>query len=300
MSSAVTETTPLVAPSAPAATRRTVTFTADTRLGTSPSDGNTKARSKAAAGASSQTQMPTSQQPILSGLNNKIRRRNSHSTAVVAQALPISKIGPQRTTKNTQKLKLLPNPEHGDDGPDEESGRDVYAQFTRIKDPSARRDAARLGKADRDKLPRVTAYCTASSYRMEGLLRFLKGRGKTRGATPKQFDECIYSPYDYGKSKAVSQEGTLSQSEESPRDFMRSRRQSDSALLIGDGPSPDVDLLGNIRDENQQELTATNGSMLPDHPSTSSGSMSVLSSGGVDLDTQVHTPEIFSSNTAQW
>ena len=57
-----------------------------------------------------------------------------------------------RSTKTTQKLKILPNPDPGEDGPDEESGRDVYSQFTRIKDPTARRDAARLGKADRDRL----------------------------------------------------------------------------------------------------------------------------------------------------
>ena len=49
-----------------------------------------------------------------------------------------------------------------------------YSQFTRIKDPTARRDAARLGKADRDRLPRVTAYCTANAYRLDGLMRFLK------------------------------------------------------------------------------------------------------------------------------
>ena len=102
-----------------------------------------------------------------------------------------------RSTKTTQKLKILPNPDPGEDGPDEESGRDVYSQFTRIKDPTARRDAARLGKADRDRLPRVTAYCTSQGYRLEGIIRFMKSRGKTRGANPKLYDECLYSPYNY-------------------------------------------------------------------------------------------------------
>ncbi|KAK3937628.1 putative sporulation protein rmd1 protein [Diplogelasinospora grovesii] len=165
--------------------------------------------------------------PMLSALNNKLRRRNSHggnssvshnagagapliggnNGAAGSSLLPLSsttaggahqpKIGPQRSTKNAQKLKLLPNPEFGEDGPDEESGRDVYSQYTRIKDPTARRDAARLGKADRARLPRVTAYCTANRYQMEGLMRFLKGRGKLRGANPKLIDECIYTPYSY-------------------------------------------------------------------------------------------------------
>ncbi|RDA92978.1 hypothetical protein CP533_5545 [Ophiocordyceps camponoti-saundersi (nom. inval.)] len=135
----------------------------------------------------------------LTSLNNKLRRRYSHGGAV-PQALPpsvASKIGPQRSTKKTEKLKLLPNPDLEDGEVDEESGRDVYSQYTRIKDPTARRDAARLGKSDRARLPRVTAYCTANRYDMDGLMRFFKGRGKTRGANPKLIDECIYTPYSY-------------------------------------------------------------------------------------------------------
>ncbi|KIH88295.1 hypothetical protein SPBR_06693 [Sporothrix brasiliensis 5110] len=142
--------------------------------------------------------------PVLSAINNRLRRRNSYGSGPLGMTQPpmqLPKIGPQRSTKNAQKLKLLPNPEFGDEGPDEESGRDVYSQYTRIKDPTARRDAALLGKADRARLPRVTAYCTANRYDMDGLVRFLKGRGKTRGGNPKLIDECIYTPYDYDFSK---------------------------------------------------------------------------------------------------
>ncbi|OAA67453.1 sporulation protein RMD1 [Cordyceps fumosorosea ARSEF 2679] len=148
--------------------------------------------------------------PVLAALNSKLRRRNSHTAVpmllggAAATGLPPTpgaKLGPQRSTKKTEKLKLLPNPERDedDDGADEESGREVYSQYTRIKDPNARRDAARLGKSDRAKLPRVTAYCTANRYDMDGLMRFLKGRGKSRGAHPKLIDECIYTPYAYAK-----------------------------------------------------------------------------------------------------
>lgn len=73
----------------------------------------------------------------------------------------------------------------------------MYSQVTRIKDTTARRDAERLGKAERAHLPRVTAYATANAYKMDGLLRFLKSRSSTRGTNPKQFDECIYTPYSY-------------------------------------------------------------------------------------------------------
>lgn len=138
--------------------------------------------------------------PVLAALNNKLRRRNSHTAVPSLGPAPFgTKLGPQRSTKKTEKLKLLPNPELDADGVDEESGRDVYSQYTRIKDPNARRDAARLGKSDRSKLPRVTAYCTANRYDMDGLMRFLKGRGKSRGANPKLIDECIYTPYAYAK-----------------------------------------------------------------------------------------------------
>ncbi|KAL7912909.1 DUF155 domain-containing protein [Trichoderma velutinum] len=139
--------------------------------------------------------------PMLAALNSKLRRRSSQGFVPVLAPAQGPKIGPQRSTKKTEKLKLLPNPDFGEEGEDEESGRDVYSQYTRIKDPTARRDAARLGKADRDRLPRVTAYCTANRYEMDGLMRFLKGRGKTRGANPKLIDECIYTPYMYGKSQ---------------------------------------------------------------------------------------------------
>ncbi|PFH56392.1 hypothetical protein XA68_16583 [Ophiocordyceps unilateralis] len=148
---------------------------------------------------------PDSSPPALTSLNNNLRRRYSHGSGV-PQPLPpsvVSKIGPQRSTKKTEKLKLLPNPDL-QDGEDEESGRDVYSQYTRIKDPTARRDAARLGKSDRARLPRVTAYCTANRYDMDGLMRFFKGRGKTRGANPKLIDECIYTPYAYAKPVAVA------------------------------------------------------------------------------------------------
>ncbi|KAL8359469.1 hypothetical protein RB601_007821 [Gaeumannomyces tritici] len=160
--------------------------------------------------------------PMFATINNKLRRRNSHGAIGATyhggaantnghNLLPAPgglglhpgaiKVGPQRSTKKAQKLKLLPTPEQmlGEElSPDEESGREVYSQYTRIKDPTARRDAARLGKADRDRLPRVTAYCTANRYQMEGLMRFLKGgRGRAKGANPKLIDECIYTPYQY-------------------------------------------------------------------------------------------------------
>ncbi|KAK0303435.1 sporulation protein rmd1 [Friedmanniomyces endolithicus] len=95
-------------------------------------------------------------QPMLSALNSKLRPRNSSGAPLqYMPQVPANKTGPQRTTRMSQELRLLPNPEN--DGEDEESGREAYSQFSRIMDPTARRDAARLEKDDRVKLPRVTA-----------------------------------------------------------------------------------------------------------------------------------------------
>lgn len=101
--------------------------------------------------------------------------------------------GPQRTSYITQKLKILPDAP----SPAELSDGEVYTQISRITDSAARKDAERLGKAHRNLLPRVTAYCTAGSYRMEELKRYLRQRHDNHQASPLTFDECIYSPYSY-------------------------------------------------------------------------------------------------------
>ncbi|KAL2181413.1 uncharacterized protein P884DRAFT_265871 [Thermothelomyces heterothallicus CBS 202.75] len=226
--------------------------------------------------------------PMLSALNNKLLRRNSHGGVpgghsgglplVATAGAGMPKIGPQRSTKNAQKLKLLPNPELEADV-DDEIGRDVYSQYTRIKDPSARRDAARLGKADRDRLPRVTAYCTANRYQMDGLQRFLKGRGKTRGANPKRIDECIYTPYSYSsKQVQTARQESLAETRSSP-----GRRHSTGNLLEGLGESSRP-ALGNGLSEGRE----TTGDVLDQQVSGGGLDGEVL-----DFDINVHTPEVF-------
>ncbi|RVD85710.1 uncharacterized protein DFL_004021 [Arthrobotrys flagrans] len=161
------------------------------------------------------------------------------SKSSIANGSPGGKIGPQRTTKNIQKLKLLPAPDDGEG--DEESGRDVYSQVTRIKDSTARRDAERLGKAERAHLPRTTAYCTAGKYNIEGLMKFLKSKSTTRGSNPKQFDECIYTPFSYLYQKRVRE-----QTEQDLIDFQELQlTESATAAVVGlDSPTlernPDV------------------------------------------------------------
>lgn len=229
---------------------------------------------------------------MLSALNSRLRRRNSHGGAtgtvsgaglpLVAAAAGLPKIGPQRSTKNAQKLKLLPNPEFENLDVDEESGRDVYSQYGRIKDPTARRDAARLGKADRDRLPRVTAYCTANNYQMDGLFRFLKGRGRGRGANPKRIDECIYTPYNY-----PTKQGARSQPDRGTTEVHSNPERRHSTGNLADLPSeerhpPLENGLAESQESIDDELFVQ---QLAEE--------AALSNDTADFDIRVHTPEVF-------
>jgi uncharacterized Rmd1/YagE family protein len=227
------------------------------------------------------------------GLPKQKQRRHSSGSPLVPSSLPAQKIGPQRTTKTAQKLKILPDPEHGDEGPDEESGRDVYAQFTRIKDPTARRDAARLGKEDREVLPRVTAYCTAGSYRMDDLMRYLKGKLRLRGASPKLFDECIYSPYNYAASNSEkARRAALIETSTAAAH----RRYSDSALEEeSQNEQRREDMIdihnsaGDVTLDTGEDPLAIPNNVAPAdivHPY-------VRPPDTLDFDTEVHTPEVF-------
>jgi uncharacterized Rmd1/YagE family protein len=299
MAATATESTPLISsgpakpslqsrPPPAAKPQRTVTF--------NPTVSSSSAAPSPPAPAPSK---PSSQLPSTlmvgaqAGLPKQKQRRHSSGSPLVPSSLPAQKIGPQRTTKTAQKLKILPDPEHGDEGPDEESGRDVYAQFTRIKDPTARRDAARLGKDDREVLPRVTAYCTAGSYRMDDLMRYLKGKLRLRGASPKLFDECIYSPYNYAASTAEkARRAALSESSTATTH----RRYSDSAVeeeSQSDQRREDIiDLhstAGDVSlDTGDGPLTVPNNIAPPDIVSPY-----VRPPDTLDFDTEVHTPEVF-------
>lgn len=240
--------------------------------------------------------------PVLATLNSKLRRRNSHGAVPASAGLHLGpKLGPQRSTKKTEKLKLLPNPELDGESPDEESGRDVYSQYTRIKDPNARRDAARLGKADRDRLPRVTAYCTANRYEMESLQRFLKGKHKTRGTNPKLIDECIYSPYNYTKKPPREQRQVQPQPQVRP-DPVRvyERRHSTGGEDVEDeqqrretlmDPHPESE--GDYVDRQEMDVGPLNSDQLLGPSVIEEENHRPITDSIPDFDITVHTPEVF-------
>lgn len=293
-------------PTPPIKPTRSVTFNPQISTASPPTRFRPTLPTTSALSANSIDTLPaqtsTGTQSKLSALNSKLRRRNSSGAPlqVLPNVFPAPKIGPQRTTRTAQKLKLLPNPEHGDEGPDEESGREVYSQFTRIKDPTARRDAARLGKDDRDKLPRVTAFCTANSYRIDDLMRFLKGRAKTKGTQPKLFDECIYTPYSY-RDKNSSGTRRLSREEQEQHaqevEEVRSqpqRRFSDSAIEVEEHSERQRENLIDMQNEMGDAVHANEGSgasQAVDLQEEQQERPAIQQSP--DFDTVVHVPEVF-------
>ncbi|KAJ4468806.1 hypothetical protein J3R30DRAFT_3661753 [Lentinula aciculospora] len=84
-----------------------------------------------------------------------------------------------------------------DSATDEVEDVEVYNQISLIPDGKARRDAMRLTKKKAKSLPRVTAYATATSFRMDDVLKFLHARQTAYHTNPKLIDEVIYSPYAY-------------------------------------------------------------------------------------------------------
>ncbi|KAF8970219.1 hypothetical protein BDZ97DRAFT_1792500 [Flammula alnicola] len=90
---------------------------------------------------------------------------------------------------------------------------EVYNQISLIPEGTARRDALKLTKKKAKSLPRVTAYATASSYRMNDLMKFFHARRNAYHTDPKLIDDVIYTPYVYdpppnghdnGQSQATS------------------------------------------------------------------------------------------------
>lgn len=272
---------------------RTVTFNPNPVSKTiEPESGDDSPPEAATAGASTSS----SSTPPSATLAKIRRRHSSGGGPAVMSALPANlaaKIGPQRSTKKAQKLKLLPNPELGEEGPDEESGRDVYAQYTRIKDPTARRDAARLGKADRSRLPRVTAYCTANKYDMDGLMRFLKGsRGKAKGASPKLIDECIYTPYNYNSKQVELGAAQRQQAVHSSPVHPYERRHSTgeySTATAADAGYPHQDLIDLRQESHAREEGGYDNQ--PDTFGPERGEEGALVEAA-DFDIEVHTPEV--------
>ncbi|KAL2872720.1 YagE family protein [Aspergillus lucknowensis] len=272
---------------------RTVTFNPLATVSTyhDPTSADPTFKRLSSGSTSTSRSSPQQRATGLSALNNKLRRHNSQGApGTIASSYPAPKVGPQRTTKTAQKLKLLPDPITEEELVDDETApSDVYRQIARIKEPAARSLAARLGKADRDRLPRVTAYCTANSYRLDGVFKFLKSRSKTRGANPKLFDECVYSRFDYQYEEKQKNIGSSPPSGFNADDdnhtverMPRERRFSDSAVEVGENIVNRREDLIDLHDSSSHSA---------DIRSTSESTTAL--GNDLDIDTTVHSPEVF-------
>ncbi|KAJ3577649.1 hypothetical protein NPX13_g2920 [Xylaria arbuscula] len=111
---------------------------------------------------------------------------------------------PSRTTRISEKLVLLPEtPDEPENDEDEEriqieqegrplkdEERDVLRKRGGLRGKSY---AERLPKFERaEKLARLTAYCTAQSYKMKSTSEFLR---KKHDAKTKLYDDCLYTVY---------------------------------------------------------------------------------------------------------
>ncbi|KAI7822782.1 hypothetical protein BX661DRAFT_172948 [Kickxella alabastrina] len=145
-----------------------------------------------------------------------------------------------RTTKTSQKLKILPE----DDEEGTNTDVDEYLGLTGVYDQiehmrgaqDLRSEINRLKNLPPGSLARVTAYATASSYTMTQLFRHIQSRKAENETAPKLLDECIYSPFVYGPSEAIAinMEDSLIDDQPQGAAFQESYIQIKSELFIFD------------------------------------------------------------------
>ncbi|EMC98939.1 hypothetical protein BAUCODRAFT_31216 [Baudoinia panamericana UAMH 10762] len=110
---------------------------------------------------------------------------------------------PARSSKTSEKLVLLPetSEEHAEEKEgfeeedDEAPPSDEALSRRRAGSGHGKSDAERLPKSQRTaeaQLARVTAYCTAQSYKLRSTAQFVRDQ---HGARTKIYDECLYCVY---------------------------------------------------------------------------------------------------------
>lgn len=89
---------------------------------------------------------------------------------------------PNRTTKNSQKLTLFPEEASTYQEELVPEAEDLYDQLSQVP-------PERIGKLVRERLPSVSAFCTAASYRIKEILEYLI----KKGCSARKFDECVHA-----------------------------------------------------------------------------------------------------------
>lgn len=140
---------------------------------------------------------------------------------------------------------------------------------------------------------------------MDNLMRFLKGRGKAKGANPKLIDECIYTPYSYqGPIPKQERKRSLEIHSMPAHPSMRERRHSDSRLEVEDNNlarregvidalQHEDDLASGYSESSRPQVNHMHSGRV-EH-AVSSDTVPTLSRDkeNPDFDTTVHTSEVF-------
>lgn len=110
---------------------------------------------------------------------------------------------PARSSKTSEKLVLLPETTEEDAQPEKEGFGEEDESAPPKDEELARRRKSAGGKSDAERLPksqrttdaqlaRVTAYCTAQSYKLRSTAAFVRDQ---HGARTKLYDDCLYCVY---------------------------------------------------------------------------------------------------------
>ncbi|KAI9296510.1 Sad1-interacting factor 2 [Neoconidiobolus thromboides FSU 785] len=136
-------------------------------------------------------------------LNNKPGGVNRTKSGAKLESKKVSQVTsniaklPKRTTKVSQKLAFFPEQDFGPTIPDDESEDEVYNQVAQIPEGTFRKQAVEYSKRLKQKLPRVTAYTTAASYKLDELLKYLQSLKQEYTCNPKKYDECLHTTFNF-------------------------------------------------------------------------------------------------------
>lgn len=132
-------------------------------------------------------------------------------------------------------------------------------------------------------------------------MKFLKSRTRARGTAPKQFDECIYSPYNHDRSRSdktpPGDDINSAILQTTPIDRpTRERRYSDSAVEVEETTHHRREELLELHTSAGDTTLDTGADPILNHTSTTTSHQiphQHLAENTLDFDTRIHTPEIF-------
>ncbi|KAK1051289.1 sporulation protein rmd1 [Friedmanniomyces endolithicus] len=139
---------------------------------------------------------------------------------------------------------------------------------------------------------------------MDDLMRFLKGRAKTKSAAPKLFDECLYSPYRYKQEGSGRRRSSgADQFSDSAIEVEENAERRREDLIDFQDPRPNTDNLLEATSSQPQLLSTTHpfsvdDSVLPTTTTTTASDDPTFSTPDTrpltpDFDTTIHVPKIF-------